>query len=90
MPSATVPSTPAPTLQALVFSLLRSILMLLGALGVGIGANISDGTLMVVAGAIVAVGTAVWDLIEKYQTAHNTHATAIASAAAQAPVQPKS
>lgn len=86
----TVPSTPNPSLQAIVYSLLRSILMLMGALGIGVGANISDGTLMVVAGAIVAVGTAAWSLYDKVQAARKTHAAAVRSAVVAQPVQPAS
>jgi hypothetical protein len=78
--TTTVASTPNPTVQALVFSLLRSVLMLLSALGIGLGATVSDSTLMLVSGGLVAVATAAWSLWDKIQTARQAHVGAVASA----------
>ncbi len=88
-PVTTVPSSATPTLQSLVYTLLRAVMLALGAVGVGVGANINDGALMVIAGALVTIGTAAWSLWDQVRTARHAHATAVASAVAQTPVQPK-
>jgi hypothetical protein len=85
---AAAPSTPSPTITALVFSLLRSILMLAAALGIYHGATVDDGTLMLISGGIVAVATAAWSLYDKLQAARKQHAAALASALAGRAVQP--
>ena len=84
----TTPSTPSPTITALVCSLLRSAMLLGAALGIYHGATVDDGTLSLVAGLIVTFGTAAWSLVDKIQAARNQHATAVVSAAAGRAVTP--
>jgi hypothetical protein len=79
------PSTPDPSLTTLVYTLIRAVLYLLSGLGIGVGA-LDDGALMIVAGGIVAVGTAAWSLWDKIQAARANHRNSVASAIAGKPV----
>lgn len=81
------PSTPSPTTIALVLSLLRSVLMLASSLGIYHGA-VDDAALTMWASVIVAIGTAIWSLWDKFQVAHKQHAVALASSVAGVPVVP--
>lgn len=84
----TVASSPLPTMQVLLYTLLRAILVILGALGIGIGANLNDGTLMVIAGALATILGVAWSIYQKVSAARTQHAVAVASAQAGAPVKP--
>jgi hypothetical protein len=84
----TVPSTSAPTTTALVLSALRSLLMLGSSLGIYHGA-VDDATLTMWASVIVALGTAAWSLVDKFQAARKQHAAAVASAGARKAVVPQ-
>lgn len=84
----TAPSTSSPTITALVFSLLRSGLLLASALGIYHGATVDDATLSLVAGLLVAFGTTAWSLADKIMAARKQHATALASASAGRAVTP--
>lgn len=82
------PSTPDPTITALVYAVIRYVLAILGAFGVTWGASVSGASWQIIAGAIaglIGLGLSIW---QKYQAAAHTHATAVASANAGKPVQP--
>lgn len=83
----TTPSIPSPTTTALVFSVLRSILMLASSLGIYHGV-VDDATLTMWTSVIVVLGTSVWSLIDKFQAARIQYAVAVASGKAHAPVVP--
>jgi hypothetical protein len=85
----TVPSTPDPTLVALVCVLIRYVLAGLSVFGLYNGA-LNDGQLMMAASTAVGIATVGWAIIERIALSRHTHATAIASSIAGKPVQPKS
>ena len=73
------PSTPDPSLRVLVETAVRSVLLLLGSIGLWHGAA-SDSLISLIAGAVIAVGSLVWSLVEKYQAAHRDHVGSVESA----------
>lgn len=84
----TTASTPAPTTQALVFSLIRSGLLLASGLGLYHGAEVPDATLSLVASTALALGTGAWSIVDKITTARRQHSIAVASAVTGRPVIP--
>lgn len=86
-----VPSTPDPATVTLVMALIRSILQLLGGIGVGVGLVLSDAQLMLISGALVAAFTAGWSLYQKFAAARREDMIARINASAppaMPPVQP--
>ena len=84
----TVPSTPDPTLTALVYAVIRYILAILGAFGVTWGASVSGSNWQIIAGAVAGLISLGWSIWQKFSAASHTHSTAVASAAAGTAVQP--
>lgn len=80
----TVESTSTPSLQSLIFTLLRTALAALGAIGLYHGAVVPDATLYMLAGLLVELGTAAWGIWDKVQAARRVHHAAVASASASA------
>lgn len=78
----TVDTTPNPTLTSLLFSLLRAGLVAGSTLGIWHGASVPDGTLMMLASALVALGSAAWGIWDKVQAARKVHDSAMLSAEA--------
>lgn len=81
-------SSPTPSTQAMVAMLLRYLLAFLGTAGLYHGAVIDNGTLYVVAGILVNIGTVGWALWERFDTQRKSHAGSVASANARRPLQP--
>lgn len=84
--AASDPSTPNPQLTTLIYTLLRAVLTILGALGVGFGSTMSNSTLMTISGALAVIAGLVWSFIDKVQAARAAHKSAQLSALAGAPV----
>jgi hypothetical protein len=82
-----VPSTPDPTITAMVAMLLRYAAAGLGAAGLVHG-SVASVPWEAVAGPLVMVGTLVWAIIDRIRMARQTHAAAVASASKRVPVQP--
>ena len=84
----TVPSTPDPSVQDLVYSLLQSLLVLAGTLGVALPPILQNQqVLQSVAGVICIAGGVVWTLYSRVKAAEKAHASATASASAGKPVR---
>ncbi len=84
----TIPSTPDPQIQTLVYTAIRAGLQILGTFGVTWGLTVSAAQWEIVAGAIaVLIGTG-WSFWQKIQAARAAHASNVASATVGAPVQP--
>ena len=84
----TIDSTPDPTIQTLVYALIRAVLMLLGAIGVSTPAWASQpSSLWAMAGAISLIVGIIWSIVQKFQAAKQTHSAAVASAKLGRPVQ---
>ena len=73
-------SSPDPDLVTLVATLIRAILQLAAGLGIAVGAQ-SDSMITIIASAIVAIGTIVWSIVQKYRATQRDHAGSVASAA---------
>lgn len=82
-----VPSTPDPTLTALVLVLLRYVAMALAAVGVVHGVA-SDAVLEPLAAALVGIATVVWAIAEAIRNKRCDHAGSVASARQGVAVQP--
>ena len=82
-----VPSSPDPTLTALVLILIRYVLAGLSALGIVHGIA-SDAILEPLAAAVVGAGTVIWAIVEKIREKRRDHAGSVASAQRGTPVQP--
>jgi F0F1-type ATP synthase membrane subunit c/vacuolar-type H+-ATPase subunit K len=72
-------STPDAAMTAMLAGLLRHVLTLLAGLGIGVG-SYSDSTLMIIAGALVGIATAVWSIYQKILAARAADAAAVRSA----------
>jgi hypothetical protein len=80
--SETVESTPNPQLQDLIFTLIRSLLQILGTFGFTWGETVSGEKLHIIAGVVavlIGVGWAQW---QKFKQARLDHAGNVASARA--------
>jgi len=82
------PSTPNPQMTTLVYTALRALVTIAGALGLGVGAA-TDTVLMTVSGAIVTLVGVVWSFVQKYRASSAAHDSAVASAAAGTPINSK-
>jgi hypothetical protein len=84
-----VPSTPNPAPTKLVLSVLQGVVLIAGVLGLTLPAALNDqSTLANVAGAISTLVGFGWGIWSEFQHASTTHAVAVASAKAGAPVKP--
>jgi DMSO reductase anchor subunit len=82
-------STPNPAPAQLVLAVLRAVLLVAGVLGLTLPAALNDqSTLAALAGAVSTLVGIGWQVIAEFQHADTTHAAAVASAQAGAPVKP--
>jgi hypothetical protein len=84
-PLPPVASTPDPATVTLVASVVRSLLIIAGTLGLYHGA-VSDSVATIIAGAIVVLAAAAWSLWQKFSEAKRTHAAAVRSSRMARPV----
>jgi len=85
--TTTVTSTPDPTIQTLIYTLIRAIMQILGAFGVTWASTVSGATWEMVAGALAMIIATAWSVWQKVQQAQLNHAGSVASAAIGRPVQ---
>jgi hypothetical protein len=86
---ATVPSTPDPAIMTLVASAVRSVLLLLGGLGIYHGAA-SDSLVFLISSAVMAIGAALWGIYQKIHAKEADHIGNVMSAKLGTPRQPVS
>lgn len=83
-----VPSTPDPTITAMVAMLLRYVLAAASTAGVYHGLMPDASVLSAVAGGLVGAATLVWAIYDRIMTKRRAHEAAVASASKRVPVQP--
>lgn len=74
-----------PTVQALVYTLIRSVLQGLGAIGIVVPVVTDSSVLWSLAGFVALSGGAAWGLVEKFQAARAKARAAAMSAASGIP-----
>lgn len=84
MADTLVPSTPDPSIVAIVSGLVRELLALASAFGFTWALTVSGSQIMMISTALVAIGTAGWTVAQKIIAARREHEIAIESAAASA------
>ncbi len=84
----TIPSTPDPQIQTLVYTAIRAVLQILGTFGITWGATVSGAQWEMIAGALAVLIGIGWSFWQKIQAARANHAGNVASATVGAPVQP--
>lgn len=80
--AATETSTPSPQTSVIIYTVIRSVLQVLGAFGITWGQTVSGSTWEQIAGMLaIAVGF-IWSVYQKIQQARLDHAGNVASARA--------
>ena len=75
-----MPSSPDVTWQTLMYTLIRSVLMVTGMLGVTAPSWANASSLWTLAGALVVLGTSIWSLVQKVMAQRAAHENAVVSA----------
>jgi len=84
----TVASTPSPVPASLVLMAIRTLLMLVGMLGIALPPIFSDaGTLQAIAGAVSTLIGIGMQIYAEFSASHASHANAVASAKLGRPVK---
>ncbi len=84
----TIPSTPDPQIQTLVYTAIRAVVTILGTFGCTWGATVSGAQWEIIAGSLAILVSFGFSVYQKFQAAWHNHAGNVASATVGAPVQP--
>lgn len=75
-------STPTPQTSVIIYTIIRSVLQVLGAFGITWGQTVSGSTWEQIAGMLAIAAGFIWSVYQKIQQARLDHAGNVASARA--------